>query len=128
MPRVMRLEVMAVDLPFHRRFRHAAAARNSSESLFVKCVTDAATVGFGESLPREYVTDETRDDAFVRLETMSVDEITRIWDALEGSYQLSVSYEVSLVNIDAALEPESIMPVLVAQPEFGLANLVSAGS
>jgi muconate cycloisomerase len=66
----MRLEVMAVDLPFHRRFRHAAAARNSSESLFVKCVTDAATVGFGESLPREYVTDETRDDAFVRLETM----------------------------------------------------------
>ena len=70
----------------------------------------------------------TSGELFVRLETMSVDEITRVWDALEGSYQLSVSYEVSLVNIDAALEPESIMPVLVAQPGFGLANLVSAGS
>ncbi len=59
---------------------------------------------------------------------MTVDEIARVWDALEGSYQLSVSYEVSLVNIAAALEPESITPVLVALPEFGLAQLEEAGS
>ncbi len=65
-------------------------------------------------------------ELFVRLETLSMDEITRVWDALEGSYQLSVSYEVSLVNIDAALEPQNVTPVLVALPEFGLSSLVSA--
>ncbi len=61
----------------------------------------------------------------VRLETLSLDEITRVWEGLNGSYQLSVSYEVSLVDIDAALEPESITPVLVALPEYGLAGLVT---
>ncbi len=67
MPRVSRFELMSVDLPFRRAFRHAAAARTSSESLFVKCVTDTGAVGFGECLPRAYVTGETRDDAFVLL-------------------------------------------------------------
>ncbi len=56
----------------------------------------------------------------IRLETLNVDEITRLWDALEGSYQLCVSYEVSLVNIDSALEPETFTPVEVVLPEFGL--------
>lgn len=70
----------------------------------------------------------TAAELFVRLETMTVDEITRVWDALEGSYQLSVSYEVSLVNIDAALEPQNVTPVLVALPEFGLSSLAPAAS
>jgi len=70
MPRVSQCEVMSVDLPFRKAFRHAAATRTSSESLFVKCSTDAGSVGFGESLPREYVTGETRDVAFDLLETI----------------------------------------------------------
>jgi hypothetical protein len=56
----------------------------------------------------------------VRLESMSLDEITRVWEALEGSYQLSVSYEVSIVNITPELEPELITPVQIAMPEYGV--------
>jgi hypothetical protein len=56
----------------------------------------------------------------IRLEPMSLEEITRVWESLEGSYQLSVSYEVSLVNIDSELEPEQVTPVEVALPEYGL--------
>lgn len=56
----------------------------------------------------------------VRLESLSLEEITKVWDALEGSYQLSVSYEVSLVNIDSAMEPEKVSPVIVAMPEPGI--------
>lgn len=41
----------------------------------------------------------------VRLEPMALEELTRVWDALEGSYQLSVSYEVSLALIDSAALP-----------------------
>ncbi len=51
---------------------------------------------------------------------MSLDEITRVWEGLNGEYQLSVSYEVSLVDIEAALEPENLTPVLVSLPEVGI--------
>jgi hypothetical protein len=57
---------------------------------------------------------------FVRLESLSLDEITRVWEGLNGEFQLSVSYEVSVVEIDAALEPESLTPVLVSLPEIGI--------
>jgi hypothetical protein len=56
----------------------------------------------------------------MRLEPMSLEEITRVWEALEGSYQLSVSYEVTLVNIEVDTEPEMIAPVEVAMPEYGV--------
>ena len=56
----------------------------------------------------------------VRLESMTLEEITRVWEALEGSYQLSVSYEVSVVDIEPDLEPERITRVQIALPEYGV--------
>jgi len=64
--------------------------------------------------------ENTETELKVRLEAMSLEEITRVWEALEGSYQLSVSYEVSVVDIDPDLEPERIAPVQIAMPEYGL--------
>lgn len=64
MVRISKFDLFAVDLPFRKPFKHAAAERNSSYSLFLKCVTDSSEVGFGECLPREYVTGETREGAF----------------------------------------------------------------
>ena len=60
-------DLQAVDLPFRKPFKHAAAERTSSYSLFLKCTTDSGAVGFGESLPREYVTGESRASAFAML-------------------------------------------------------------
>ncbi len=65
--RVARFELAAVDLPLRKPFRHAAAERRSSESVFLKCVTESGAVGFGECLPRAYVTGETRDGSFALL-------------------------------------------------------------
>lgn len=56
----------------------------------------------------------------VRLEPLMLEEITRIWEALEGSYQLSVSYEISVVNIMPELEPEQVSPVMITMPEHGV--------
>jgi hypothetical protein len=56
----------------------------------------------------------------VRLEALTLEEISRVWEALEGSYQLSVSYEVSVVNIASEREPEGVTPVEVVLPEYGL--------
>jgi L-Ala-D/L-Glu epimerase / N-acetyl-D-glutamate racemase len=57
-------ELFAVDLPFRTAFRHAAAARRVSESLFVRARLDTGVDGWGESLPRSYVSGESRESAF----------------------------------------------------------------
>lgn len=60
-------EVFAVDLPFRTAFRHAAAARRRSESVFVRARLDSGAEGWGESLPRSYVSGESREVAFALL-------------------------------------------------------------
>ena len=67
MPRVTDLRLFAVDLPFKVAFRHAAAARTSSESLFLRARLDNGAEGWGESLPRAYVSGESREQAFALL-------------------------------------------------------------
>jgi L-alanine-DL-glutamate epimerase-like enolase superfamily enzyme len=67
MPRVTELRLLAVDLPFKVAFRHAAATWTSSESLFLRARLDDGTQGWGECLPRVYVSRERRDQAFALL-------------------------------------------------------------
>jgi len=64
MPFIKAFELRAVDLPFKRPFTHAAAKRHSSYSILLRCVTENGATGFGECLPREYVTGESRKGAF----------------------------------------------------------------
>jgi len=64
MPRIVGIELFELDLPFRHAFRHAAAERLSSESLLVRFVTDGKHSGYGEALPRAYVTGEPRAAAF----------------------------------------------------------------
>ncbi len=66
--RVKRIEVLEVDLPFKKPFKHALKTRNVSNSVFVKIHLENGTTGYGESLPREYVTNETVDTVFSSLE------------------------------------------------------------
>ena len=67
MPTVTELQLFAVDLPFKVAFRHAAAARTTSESLFLRIRLDGGVEGWGESLPRAYVSGEHREQAFALL-------------------------------------------------------------
>ena len=41
----------------------------------------------------------TDAEIHVRLETLPLDDIARVWDAIESPYQLSISYEVTLANV-----------------------------
>src|SRR4029450_13008094 len=67
MPTVTELRLFAVDLPFKTAFRHAAAVRTTSESLFLRVGLDSGVDGWGEALPRGYVSGESRQDAFALL-------------------------------------------------------------
>jgi hypothetical protein len=64
--------------------------------------------------------DPTTVELRVLLETLSLEEITRVWYALSSDtgYQLCVSYEVQVIEIDSALEPESLQPVVEVDAQY----------
>ncbi len=62
--KIRRFEVLQTALPFRSAFSHARFSRMHSASVFVRCELEDGTVGFGEGLPREYVTGETWDGCF----------------------------------------------------------------
>jgi uncharacterized protein DUF4255 len=62
----------------------------------------------------------------VRLESLTLEELTRVWDALEGSYQLSVSYEVTLAYIECEVLPTIASPVESVVP--GYASIIERSS
>ena len=58
-------------------------------------------------------------EVHVRLEALSLDETSRVWEALDGNFQLCVSYEVSLANIDNLVQPVRAPLVESVQPQHG---------
>lgn len=56
----------------------------------------------------------------VRLETLGLDETSRIWEGLERSYQLSISYEVAIIVIASGLQPQAFPPVMIAEPQIAI--------
>ena len=72
----------------------------------------------GSALEGDFV--GTDVELHVHLEPLSLEEITRVWDALDRSYQLSVSYEVTVVEIESALQPRILTPVKEVLPERGI--------
>ena len=67
MPKISGLEVFKVNIPFKAAFKHSLKSRQNSESIFVKASLDNGVVGFGESLPRSYVTGNTREAVYKQL-------------------------------------------------------------
>lgn len=60
---------------------------------------------------------------FLRLEPLALEQITRVWDALDKPYQLCVSFEMSVVPIDSAIDPERVVPVDSLLSEIGVARI-----
>lgn len=68
----------------------------------------------------------TRAQIFVRLEALSLDETARVWEALTSSFQLCVSYEVTLANIEPDVLPQRESLVESVHPR--VAQLVGEAS
>ena len=54
-------------IPFHQTFRHALQSREESDAVVVKITDSDGRSGFGESLPRSYVTGETIESMIARI-------------------------------------------------------------
>lgn len=65
--RVAELTAFHVRIPLRRPVRHASHARTSTDNVLVRCVLADGTEGWGEGVPREYVTGETAQSALALL-------------------------------------------------------------
>jgi L-Ala-D/L-Glu epimerase len=65
--KVVELTAYHVRIPFRRTIRHASHRRTESDNLVVRCVLEDGTAGYGEGVPRDYVTGETIDSALALL-------------------------------------------------------------
>lgn len=97
MPKISGLEVFKVDIPFRRAFEHSLKSRRVSESIFVKVSLDNGVVGFGESLPRSYVTGNTRDIVYKQLK----DLLPKLQGAELGGQYDGLNFIKSLDGVEA---------------------------
>jgi hypothetical protein len=52
------------------------------------------------------------------LETLSLDELSGIWDSMDEPYEVSITYAVQVVQIDSELEPVQTAPVVSKQTTY----------
>jgi muconate cycloisomerase len=59
--RVVELEARQVRIPLKRKVTHASHVRTETDNIVVRCVLADGSTGYGEGVPRDYVTGETID-------------------------------------------------------------------
>ena len=65
--RIDSVTIYQLRIPFHQAFRHALQSREESDAVIVKVTGNDGLSGFGESLPRSYVTGETAESMIARI-------------------------------------------------------------
>jgi L-Ala-D/L-Glu epimerase len=74
---IQSVTIYQLRIPFHQAFRHALHSREESDAVIVKVTDSDGRSGFGESLPRSYVTGETTDTMIARIRERLAPEILR---------------------------------------------------
>jgi len=70
------LEVWTYEIPMRVRFEHAAAGRDTSTGILVRLELADGSVGWGEGIPRDYVTGETLASAVEVVRSVYADRLT----------------------------------------------------
>jgi L-Ala-D/L-Glu epimerase len=96
--KVAELTAFHVRIPLRRAIRHASHTRTATDNLIVRCLLDDGTEGFGEGVPRDYVTGETIDSCLGLLKKSELggqleacEDFQRAVDAVERLQLASVA-------------------------------------
>lgn len=103
--RIVELVARHVRIPLRRTIRHASHTRDETDSLVVSCRLDDGTEGWGEGLPRAYVTGETIDTAFEHLQHSDLPRqlggaIADLSDAVELCTRLKLTHPTQKTGRD----------------------------
>ena len=96
--RIAELAVFHVGIRLKKPIRHASHSRSETDSLIVRCRLDEGSLGWGEGLPRDYVTGETIEDAFTLARETD-------WRSLLGGSFSSVSEAAAVCDRMALTRP-----------------------
>jgi L-Ala-D/L-Glu epimerase len=66
--KIVELTAYHIRIPLRRAIRHALHRRLETENLLVRCVLENGVEGFGEGVPRDYVTSETVESTLALLQ------------------------------------------------------------
>jgi muconate cycloisomerase len=77
------LRAFQIEIPFKFSFSHAHLKRRSSRNIIVETTLDSGVTGYGESLPRDYVTGETAERVLRVYEDLDLDELARDFSSYE---------------------------------------------
>lgn len=99
--RLIELTAYHVRIPLKSKIKHASHAREATDSLLVRCKLDDGSVGWGEGLPRSYVTGETIDDAFKLLASSPLaEQLGRSCGGLHQAIEMAESLKLTRSNHD----------------------------
>ena len=73
------LEIKNLRIPFKLNFKHHSAERSSTQSIIV-IAGDGSHKGYGESCPREYVTNESIESVLKFFEGVKPELLTQVKD------------------------------------------------
>ncbi|WP_442482052.1 dipeptide epimerase [Aeoliella sp. SH292] len=146
--RVRQLTAYVLRVQLRKPFRHASAVRNYSDNILIRAELADGTTGWGEGVPRDYVTGETAEGAIEQLlatpvseqlagEPASWLEVIAICDRFQpaalvddprGSYgnSLRAAVELSLLDAYGKLFGEPVSKAIEAYP--GVAESLLARS
>lgn len=100
--RVAELEVRQVRIPLGKPVRHASHRRTETDNLVVRITLDDGTVGYGEGVPRDYVTGETIDSTIELLKTSDLlSQLTVPCKTFEDAVRLAERFHLAKVHGDS---------------------------
>jgi muconate cycloisomerase len=83
--RVVELEARHVKIPLRRKITHATHTRTETDNVVVRCVLSDGSTGYGEGVPRDYVTGETVDAALDLLKRSDLEsQVTHATDFVQA--------------------------------------------
>jgi len=97
--------IYALQIPFTEAFKHSAKERTLCDSVVIRVRNEVGTEGFGEGVPRPYVTGETVDTMVERL-------ARNFWPAVVGRELPALRDETDLDALDALIPQQETPGVL----------------
>src|SRR4051794_6358804 len=98
--RVVRLQAFVVQLRLRRAVRHASHTRTSTDNVIVRCELSDGTIGWGEGVPREYVTGEMADSAVDLLAQSNVSKQLEPCIGFSDAVRITERLQLATVNSD----------------------------
>jgi L-alanine-DL-glutamate epimerase-like enolase superfamily enzyme len=97
---VAELEARHVRVPLRRPVKHASHTRTETDNVVVRCALSDGSVGWGEGVPRDYVTGETIDSALDLLKHSDLPAQLEICDNFEQAVQVAERLKLAPVPGD----------------------------